>query len=305
MSINDFLEKENLELLWEVLIDEPLIKQLCDSVIKYKTLMHIFQSNLNEFFMAEKNNCNNLIELNKKYILLIINYVIKTNNNNQPAMPSQNPYMTTQYKKIKIHDDEPVKQSITFEDIHNDRMNFFEKELTKKQEEFTNAMTLPVPPVPNFSDNLDQPMSEIELEIKRIQEQRNYDIEMINNTNKNSNASNDANWLKPQETSIKNEKLIKINNVTTQNNGSSLNNNNNNNNNKHITWEDQQPRHQEPLYGEEEINIFGKLKKITSSNDTISNNSNNVVSNYQLQIDELKKEISTLNEKLDIILQKL
>jgi hypothetical protein len=292
MSINDFLEKENLELLWEVLIDEPLIKQLCDSVIKYKTLMHIFQSNLNDFFMTEKNNCNNLIELNKKYILLIINYVIKTNNNNQTTIPTQNPYTTSQYKKIKIHEDEPIKQSITFEDIHNDRMNFFEKELTKKQEEFTNAMTLPVPPVPNFSDNLDEPMSEIELEIKRIQEQRNYDIEMINNTNKSSNVSSDANWLQPQETSIKNEKLIKINNVTRQNNG--------NNNNKHITWEDEQPTQQEPQYGEEEINIFGKLKKIASSNDT-----SGVVPNYQLQIDDLKKEISTINDKLDLILQKL
>jgi len=293
MSINDFLEKENLELLWEVLIDEPLIKQLCDSVIKYKTLMHMFQSNLNEFFITEKNNCNNLIELNKKYILLIINYVIKTNNNNQPAMPAQTPYTTNQYKKIKIHEDEPVKQSITFEDIQNDRMNFFEKELNKKQEEFTNAMTLPVPPVPNFTDKLDEPMSEIELEIKRIQEQRNYDIEMINN--KNTNSSSDANWLKPQETSIKNEKLIKINNiVAAQNNGS------NSNNNKHISWEDEQQESVYELKEEpEEINIFGKLKKITSSNG------NAFGSNYQLQIDDLKKEISALNEKLDLILQKL
>ena len=247
--------------------------------------MHIFQSNLNEFFTAEKNNCKNLIELNKKYILLIINYIIKTNNNNnQSTVPAHDSSSQSQYKKIKIHDDEPIKQSITFEDIHNDRMNLFEKELNKKQEEFTNAMTLPVPQVPNFSDKLDQPMSEIELEIKRIQEQRNYDIEMINNTNKNTNASSDANWLKPQETSIKNEKLIKINNITRQNAD---------NNNKHISWEDEQQPNQEAFYEEEEeINIFGKLKKITSPN-------------YQLQIDEIKKEILNLNEKLDLILQKL
>jgi len=298
MSINDFLEKENLELLWEVLIDEPLIKQLCDSLIKYKTLMHIFQSNLNEFFNAEKNNCNNLIELNKKYILLIINYIIKTNNNNNNKTNQSEPHpqnessMRPQYKKIRIHEDEPIKQSITFEDIHNDRLNIFEKEFNKKQEEFTNAMTLPVPQVPNFSDKLDEPMSEIELEIKRIQEQRNYDIEMINNTNKNTNGSSDANWLKPQETSIKNEKLIKINNITRQNA--------NNNNNKHISWEDEK---QESLYElkeePEEINIFGKLKKIITSND------NAVTPNYQTQIDEIKKEMSALNDKLDLILQKL
>jgi len=288
MSINNFLEKENLELLWEVLIDEPLIKQLCDSVIKFKTLMHIFQSNLNEFFMTEKNNCNNLIELNKKYILLIINFVIKSNNN-QNTIPTQASHAANQYKKIKIHEDEPIKQSITFEDIHNDRLNLFEKELNKKQEEFSNAMTIPVPPVPNFSDKLDEPMSEIELEIKKIQEQRKYDIEIINNTNKNMQVSSDANWLKSQETSIKNEKLSKINNNII--------------NNKHISWEDEQQIHEQQIHeeeiDEEEINIFGKLKKITNSNDD-----NSVVPNYQLQIDDLKKEISALNEKLDIFLQK-
>jgi hypothetical protein len=163
-------------------------------------------------------------------------------------------------------------------------LNLFEKELNKKQEEFSNAMTIPVPPVPNFSDKLDEPMSEIELEIKKIQEQRKYDIEIINNTNKNMQVSSDANWLKSQETSIKNEKLSKINNNII--------------NNKHISWEDEQQIHEEEI-DEEEINIFGKLKKITNSNDD-----NSVVPNYQLQIDDLKKEISALNEKLDIFLQK-
>jgi hypothetical protein len=278
MSINNFLEKENLELLWEVLIDEPLIKQLCDSEVKIKTILHIFQSNLRDFFMTEQNNCNTLIEMNKKYILLIINFVIKINNQNN----IQGSSTTNQYKKIKIHKDEPIKQPITFEDIQNDRITLFEKELNKKQEEFTNAMSLPVPPVPNFSDNLDQPMTEIELEIKRIQEQRNYDIEMINNSNKN-NITDDNNWLKPKETSIKNEKLISTN--------------------KHISWEDEKPDFnvQELPAHQEEMSIFGKLKKITSNEN--NNNINNP--NYQMQIDELKKEMLTMNEKLDLILQKL
>ena len=39
--------------------------------------------------------------------------------------------------------------------------------------------------------------------------------------------------------------------------------------------------------------------KITSSNDTV------VTPNYQTQIDEIKKEMSVLNEKLDLILQKI
>jgi hypothetical protein len=305
MSINQFLDKENIELLWEVLTDEPLIKQLCDTEIKIKTILHIFQTNLHEFFDREKNNCTSLIDLNKKYIVLIINYVMKINNNsNFQEIPTNN-----QYRKIKIHQEEPVKQSITFEEIQNDRKTLFEKELNKKQEEFTNSMSLPVPPVPNFSDKLDQPISEIELEIKRIQEQRNYDIEIINNTNKNSNSSVDENWLKPQETSIKNEKLAKLNSITGLN--IILNTNN-----KHISWEDEKIQegkveyHEEYIQdNEEEINIFGKLKKINntpsnSSDNSLDNTPNNYIPNYQLQIDDLKKEISALNEKLDIFLEK-
>jgi len=293
MSINNFLEQENLQMLWEVLIDEPLIKQSCNTELKMNDLIRIFESNVRDFFIIEKNNCNNLIELNKKYILLIINYVMKItntpnlNNNNNNINSST----TNQYRKIKIHTDEPVKQSITFEEIQNDRKTLFEKELNKKQEEFTNAMTLHVPPVPIFSDNLDQPISEIELEIKRIQEQRNYDIEIINNTNNNSNLSLDENWLKPQETSIKNEKLIKLNSIN------SLTSVNMNNSTKHITWEDEVEeieQNQEKIQSEANT-IFGKLKKIT----------NNTSDNFQNQIDEIKKDISVLNEKLDLILQKL
>jgi hypothetical protein len=295
MSINYFLEQDNLQMLWEVLIDEPLIKKMCNTEVKLNELVRIFESNVSEFFMVEKNNCNNLIELNKKYILLIINYVMKiTNTNNIQNQNAQN-----QFRKIKIHPEEAVKQPITFEDIQNDRMSLFEKELTKKQDEFANAMSLQVPPVPKFSDTLDEPISEIELEIKRIQEQRNYDIEIINNTNKNTNGnlSLDENWLKPQETSIKNEKLVKLNT-------------------KHITWEDE-------VEENEATNIFGKLKKITAN--TISLNSpispittisSNIFENndknyhhsdniFQDQIDEIKKDISVLNEKLDLILQKL
>jgi len=237
-----------------------------------------------------------LIELNKKYILLIINYVMKISNTTSINNIQPN-YTTNQYRKIKIHPDEHVKESITFEEIQNDRKTFFEKELNKKQEEFTNAMSLPVPPVPNFSDNLDEPISEIELEIKRIQEQRNYDIEMINNTNKNTKIAVDENWLQPQETSIKNEKLVK----------------NTFNSEKHITWKDElKQQNLETENQDDTNNIFGKLKQISISNIDFENNTSdksNIEKNnnhkFQLQIDEIKKDIFVLNEKLDLILQKI
>ena len=308
MSIEMFLERENIQLIWDVLIDEPMIKKICTSQNKVNELVSIFENNLKAFYSREKPSCKSLVDLNKKYILLLINYVIKLQTQpvqsgdvSQISQPSQASHSHTSippnFKKIKIHDDsDTVQQQITYEDIHNERMSKFEKELNKKQEEFTNSMALPVPPTPNFNDNMDQPISEIELEIKKIQEQRNYDIEMIsksynvaNNTNNmvshvSTNSSNNVNWLTSQETSIKNEKL-KLDFQTSTNE-----------NDKHITWSNENqfydPVKDYSISSDETNNLFKKLKKIEPTN-------------YQPQIDELKNELASLHNKINIILEKM
>jgi hypothetical protein len=85
-------------------------------------------------------------------------------------------------------------------------------------------MTLPVPPVPKFSDNFkDGPISEMEKAIQEITAQRNYDVEQINKNNNNSIiSSNVDNWLKPQETSVKTDKLSQQ--VEINNNSKNINN---------------------------------------------------------------------------------
>jgi len=293
MSVEMFLERENIQLVWDVLIDEPMIKKICTSQNKVNELMTIFENNLKAFYLKEKTSCNSLVDLNKKYILLLINYVIKLQP--QPVQPSQSPVPTPpNFKKIKIHDDsDTIQQQITYEDIHNERISKFEKELNKKQQEFTTAMALPVPPTPNFNDNRDEPISEIELEIKKIQEQRKYDIEMISksysetnivNNTTNPNSSNNVNWLTSQETSIKNEKL-KLDFQTSTNE-----------NDKHITWSNEnqfyEPLQEYSISSDETNNLFKKLKKV----DPI---------NYQLQIDELKNDLASLHNKINIILEKM
>ena len=167
-------------------------------------------------------------------------------------------------------------------------------------------MKIPLPPVPDFSDKLDQPLNEIELEIKKIQEQRNYDIEIIN---KKNNIS-DTKWLKSQETSIKNERL-------------NFDIPSNNTNDKHISWSDNNkfyeplqyeinkfnnqtiddPVNIEQIHQEQDIyseaTIFSKLKKIneekTSQRET----------DIQSQINELKNDMVTLNNKINLLLEKL
>ena len=295
MSIEMFLERENMQLLWDVLIDEPMIKKKCDSQIKINELIAIFETNIKAFYLREKSNCNSLVDLNKKYILLLINYIIKLQDQS-PSVPAaqtpqtpQTPQAPQNFKKIKIHDDvDTTGQQITYEDIHNERMSKFEKELSRKQEEFTNAISLSVPNLPNFKDELDQPMSEIELEIKRIQEQRNYDIEMINKSHADTNSQN---WLTSQETSIKNEKLS-FSLTPAKNNPAVANDNS-----KHITWSNENKFYEPPptslqLQEENTASLFNKLKKVEATN-------------YQSQIDELKNEVSNLNSKIDTILEKI
>jgi len=183
MSTIQFLTNENLKLLWDVFMENDIIKN--KSRENLVIINNIFNQNINGFYEQEINinkSGLSLIELNKKFITLFINHIQKTF-----SKPSN-------------------QQFITAEEIQNHRQTQFEKDLTTKQQEFTNAMTLPVPPTPTFQDKIDEPISELELEIKRTIAQRNYDIEKIQN-NIHSVNSDTSSWLTSQETSVKKEKL--------------------------------------------------------------------------------------------------
>ena len=294
MSKTQFLNKENIQVLWDVLVEDPIIQNFCSSQEKIAELTKLFESNLKDFYEIERKNCNTLIELNKKYMLLIINYFNSKQNmqqiqNIQTSTNSEFHSTTQENRKITIHD-ESIKQAITYEEIQNERKSKFEQDYSQRQQEFTNAMTLPIPSVPNFSDKKDEPLGEIELEIKRIQEQRNYDIEMINKNNQNIQNSQNINnktidWLQPERTSIKNG--------------------------KHITWSDDKNEY----YFNKESNLeliqendntepvfFSKLKKIEPFTKITDNNNNNNISE---DIDYLKGEVNNLNEKVELLIEKI
>ena len=201
MNYSNFISKENISTLWEVISDEDVFKFL--SKDKQNNIYEIFIDNIKGFFDVEKKNINNLIDMNKKYIVLILSYI----NKNYP----------TQLNKIKILENPNLKEEnelITYEEIQNDKKSKFELDLIKKEEEFMEAITLKVPPVPNFTDNfIDEPIDEMEQKIKEMTEKRKYDIEIINRNYEKNN--NQLNFLQSQETSIKNEKFKhKENNLT-------------------------------------------------------------------------------------------
>ena len=332
MNTTSFLNNENVKVLWDVVIDEDIIKR--QSREFHENILNLFRSNLKGFYDVESQKTTNLIDMNKKYILLILNYA-----NKQIAQIAQN--VKPEYRKIKILDELPqkkVNELITYEEIQNDKRSQFEKDLNRRQEDFSNSMALPVPPVPKFSDNLeDGPISEIDKAIKELTSQRNYDVEQISRSNNNNLNSNTDNWLKPQETSVKNDKLTpQSQNIQNGNINGNINGNNSrlkylktDNENvenqvisldrekqmspkKNVTWDLKPYNYSSDVKDEllnevrltmeeivndndnnEDANIFKLLKKVPNVKSDTNDN----------KIEILQSEVKTLNSKLDLILE--
>lgn len=305
MSINNFLDTDNVNTIWDVISDEDIFKFLSRDI--QSKVAEIFMNNIKGFFEVEKTKNENLIDINKKYIILILNYIKK---NHIQKIPN----------KIKILNEPMSKEVITYEEIQNERKSQFDQDLQQRQQEFDNIMTVKPPPVPEFSDNYsDKPITEMEKMIQQITSKRNYDVEQINKT-----ISYDESWLKPQETSIKNEKynineesqsfdkgrLKYLANDKMDNNKSI-----NSPTKKNVTWEND-------VVTDIEENIFKKLKRIQKNEPTTDNininfdeiNSNNSSNNSnhsnssestEHKITVLQNEVKNLNYKLDMIIDLL
>jgi len=206
--------------------------------------------------------------MNKKYILLILNHIKKNYPNNMP-------------NKIKIYNDSETKEPITYEEIQNEKKTQFETDLMKRQQEFTNAMSLQVPEVPDFKDNFtDEPINEMEKMIKEMTAKRNYDVEQINN----SYQKNSDQWLKSQETSIKNEKFI-FNDSQKQD--------------KSVSWGENEEFQNEDF---QEEGIFKKLKKVKPfENINLAINEKTI----EERLINIEEKIEKYDDKLNKVLQLL
>ena len=297
MNINNFLHKENLNTLWDVISDEDIFKFLSRDI--QSKVAELFTNNFKGFFEIEKTKTSSLVDINKKYIMLILNHIKKTYTQQMP-------------NKIKILDETPEKEIITAEELHNERKSKFDKDLFKRQEEFENIMVVKSPPVPNFLDKYeDKPIGEMDKIIKDMTAKRNYDVEQIT-----KNSVVDDNWLKPQETSIKSEKMtkepqqIKESQQINESRFKYLNMDNQQQQSptkKNVTW----GNNTDTSDSEIEENLFKKLKKIKQPEIEFENNislsfeeiNNNV--NNDDKIRELQSEVKTLNSKLDMIIELL
>ena len=302
MSINQFMQKDNINMLWEVISDEEIFKFLSrDIQVK---IYQLFSNNIQGFFENERIKTNSLVDLNKKYILLILSY-IKKNYSIQP-------------NKIKIYQ-EPIKESITYEEIQNDRRSKFDRDLNKRQEEFEDFMTVKAPPVPEFADkDRDKPIKEMDKILKEMQAQRNYEIDQIN---KNINIS--QGYLpKPQETSIKSEKFapqkdLKPGETMEQQPQTfsrfkflnDLQEDISPRDKKNVSFSNVQEIKTFNVEDEEDDNIFAKLKKVNENkkeeNITLQIHEPTVFENKEDRIAKLEREVRNINNKMDKILELL
>ena len=296
MSYTNFLTKTNISTIWDVISDEEIFKYLPRNT--QSKISEVFTSNLKGFYENEIQKSTNLINMNKKYIVLMLGFI----KNNYPQQPS----------KITILEEiSPTNQKslITYEEIQNDRKSQFEKELSVRQEEFTNAMTLKPPPVPEFTDKFeDAPITEMEKMIKEMTAQRNYDVEQINSSFFASQTSNE-NWLKSQETSIKNEKFqnepvdaksstnvgaklkyLKIDNQEVSLNGLDTK--------KNVTWSENITNEIEKNDNLNEQYIFSKLKRIETKPYVNNLDIKKNILSISKRLSEMQEEMTKMQEFL-------
>jgi hypothetical protein len=141
---------------------------------------------------------------------------------------------------------------------------------------------------------------------------RNYDVEQINR-NYNSDTTQTSNWLKAQETSLRNEKITQntstdesqqnysrfkfLNNIEEYNNSSETNTIISPK--KNVTWgENKEISNSEN--DEETQNIFNKLKKIKEPTENIKLSLKETTTDERISV--LENEVKSINNKIDIII---
>ena len=315
-------------MLWEVISDEEIFKFL--SRTEQSNISQIFLNNIQGFYELERLKTTNLTDINKKYILLILNHIKKQFSQQIPQKikieweiddyDTNNDYKDN-YKKIKeVKKEIQPRQNIqprqkldlyTFEEIQDERKTQFDDDLKKRQEEFTNSMSLQIPEIPDFEDKYHKdliPAEEMGSLIQEMIKKRNYDVNQISNTYKND-LNND--WLQSQETSIQNDKFntnnskFKEKEKDKEKEDTKLK--------KNVTWnnilEDENNLNFDFIIEKdvekEDINIFSKLKTIKSENiDNISVEKIEPIKKIE-KIEFLENQIISLNKKVDMIIELL
>ena len=191
---SQFLSNENLSVLFEVIVDEykNYILDKNSFNIAFNEMVQMFYYNQ---IKSGTQIIHDIVMMNKKFISFIsLRLEQKFNiqrqqrntgsNNNDPNNNNNNnrsnPIITKNNNNIKSNNVQV--QPVTSEDIKNERLEQFDKELSIKQNEFKNAFNSNIPETPNFTSPLDKPISEIDVLTKKKLAERENEIQSIYNS---------------------------------------------------------------------------------------------------------------------------
>jgi len=269
-----FLKNQNINMLFDIILEAEIIQGNDVNEIK-RTLI----DKMDKYIRKKSYQGKSLIQINKEFINSLL----------EPQKQEPN------------NEDRVI---FTIEDIQADRMDSFQKNVERKKLEFQDAVNIKIPEPPKFSDDIDKPIKEIESLISKTIAERNFEIEKIHQSVNQKQAEQ---FLKGQETSLKNNKNIPPN-IPPKNQ-----------NIKFIKIEKTDIK-QEPLdvieliseSKEERNSIFSKLKMIPGSkeDDSLSSFDENIINQQNnlknpASMDDifyLSKKIDGLEEKIDRLL---
>jgi hypothetical protein len=289
-TLIEFSSNENIQILWDVLLDELNISINNKNLVS--NIKIIFESNIKPF-ISRANPQKPLINLNKDFLTQVYLAINK-------LIPNLKQIKNQEYKQISITNEE-INEPYIIEEIHNTRLNNFEKEMKKKQQEFDNIVNPPKPKEIDFTiKEKDSKITEMEKLIAETMAKRKFDIEQItysvndssvslsnniveNNSNKKNTEEKKVTWNDNIVSYEDKNNYIDNQNIYNENIDNNIINNNIDNN-----------------------NIFSKLKTKSISNNELANreieNINTIISNLNNEIINIKSSIQTLNNNIFQIL---
>ena len=107
MATRLFIQKDNIQMLWDIVSDEDVFRFLSPDI--QSKLSQLFINNIQGFYENEKTKTNSLVELNKKYMVLILNHI-------KSVYPNQS-------SKITIHKEEHLEQPTLLMKKYNRTVN--------------------------------------------------------------------------------------------------------------------------------------------------------------------------------------
>jgi len=287
-----FITNENIDLLWEIILEEEFIRKVVsrEKIVEFR---NYFIVQIKEFHNVTAKMNLPLVQLNKQFIT---NFMMVL----QPQPPA-------------VPQNTPNKQLYTSQEIQAERKSQFENDLTRKQNEFTRGMSVPVPEIPKFSEDLDKPIgSAMDELIAKTLAERNYEIQQIQRQMPGPPPpSQQTPQQKQQQPQIKYIKIgeevkgpvmtpIDVNDVfgkTPEKNTGVV---------KNVSWGENEyqeyntPTQQQPSDETGFNHLFSKLKKVETKTQEQQD-----IQDLKMSVSEIQKQMTTIHEKIEILLNRI